>query len=86
MLKQEHFYMQKIYQITTVVEEDDIEEFYFVGYTKENENTPQKIIIKTADAYDDAYYLIDNDYKLFDTKEEAQQFIGFYSNGKEFIK
>lgn len=89
MLKQEHFYMEKIYQITTVVgavEKDDIEQLYFVGYTKENENTPQKIIVETADIYDNTYYLIDNDYRLFDTKEQAQQFIGFYSNGKDFIK
>lgn len=89
MLKQEHFYREKIYQITTVVgvvEKDAIEELIFVGYTKEYENAPQKIIFETADTYDFDYYITDNNHRLFDTKEQAQQFIGFYNNGKEFIE
>lgn len=90
MLKQEHFYMEKIYEITTVVGkvyENAIEELYFVGYTRHHKDQEQKIIYTTNIDYDDIEYdITDNNHRLFDTREEAEQFIGFYNNGKEFIK
>lgn len=89
MLKQEHFYLEKIYRIITVVgevDEHDIEELLFVGYTREHKNAPQQIIYEYGVPYNNDYYITDNNHRLFDTKEQAQQFIGFYNNGKEFIK
>ena len=89
MLEQEHFFWDRIYQITTIVGkvyENAIEEILFVGYTRERKNAPQKIIYEYGNPYDNDYYITDNNHRLFDTKEQAQQFIGFYNNGKEFIK
>ena len=52
----------------------------------QHKNAQQQIIFEYGNTYDNDYYITDNNHTLFDTKEQAQQFIGFYNNGKEFIK
>lgn len=90
MLKQKHFYYDKIYTINTIVgkiEKDAIEEITFIGYTKLKPNAPKSIIYYNNIEADEAFHDISDELKLFfDTKEDAEKYVGYYNNGTKFIK
>lgn len=88
MLKQKHYLYDKIYKINTVVgfiDKDSIEEIEYVGITEDKKHN-KLIIIDYGNEYESEYTTIENNRFLFDTKEEAEHYIGFYNNGNEFLK
>ncbi len=89
MLKQKHFYFDDIYTINTIIgtiEKDAIEKVSFIGYTKLAPDASKSIVYAYSN-YDDTYYTTSDDLRLFfDTKEEAEKYIGYYNDGTKFIK
>jgi len=88
MLKNKHYLYDKIYKISTVVgviDADSIEELEYIGITEDHRGNKYIIIDYSDYDYSD-YSVIENDRLLFDTKEEAAKYIGYYNNGKKFMK
>lgn len=91
MLNNNHFVGDKFYRIDTIVgliDENSIEEYDFLGFTYDkNDPTKQLIIYETYCYYGESvsYDIIENDRLVFETKADAEQYIGYYNNGKNFI-
>ena len=91
MLDREHFVGDKFYRIDTIVgtiTQNSIHEYEFLGFTKFKDDTKTYIIHYTPSYYgdSDSYDFVANDRLVFETKQEAEKYINYYNNGKEFIK
>lgn len=91
MIKKEHFVGDKFYRIDTIVgiiTKDSIKEYEFLGFTKFKDDEHTEYIIHWETSYygeSDSYDFVANDRLVFETKKEAEKYIGCYNNGKEFV-
>ena len=91
MIHKEHFVGDKFYRINTIVgviTQDAIKEYEFLGFTKFKDDKNIEYIIHHELSYygeSDSYDFVANDRLVFETKEDAEKYINYYNNGKEFI-
>lgn len=90
MLNKDHFVGDKFYRINTIVgtiDKGSIKEYEFLGFTKFKDDPTEYIIHYEPSYYgeSDSYDFVANDRLVFETKKDAEKYIGYYNNGKEFI-
>lgn len=91
MLNKEHFVGDKFYRINTIVgviTQDAIKEYEFLGFTKFKDDKNIDYIIHHELSYygeSDSYDFVANDRLVFENKEDAEKYINYYNNGREFI-